>query len=65
LAFGCFTSDQQEDMTELLPSSWVTSSGITEMDNDIPAFDSIREEYIRIISVLNYLSGKKTQQDED
>jgi hypothetical protein len=33
------------------------------MGNDIPVFDTIKEENI-INSILNELSGKKTQQDE-
>jgi hypothetical protein len=40
-----FTTDQQE-VTESLSTFRVTSSEITDMDNDSPAFDTMREEYI-------------------
>jgi hypothetical protein len=51
-------------MLESSPSCRVTSGEIIDVDNDIPVFDTIKEEDV-ITSVLNKLRKKNTQQDED
>jgi hypothetical protein len=52
-----------DPLLESLPSCTVTSRENNEMDNDIPAFDTIKENMV--ISILNELSDKNTRQDEE
>jgi hypothetical protein len=58
-----FTSDQQE-VTESLPSFRVTSSEIAEMDNDSPAFDTMREEYVINNQLIKQFEQQNTQHGE-
>lgn len=51
-------------MFESLPSSIANSSKLTEMDNDILIFDTIKEGNM-IANVQNELSNRSTQRDEN
>jgi hypothetical protein len=52
-------------VTESLPRCRVTTSGITEIDSDIPAFDTVRERYVINNQRVKRFKQQNTEQDED
>jgi hypothetical protein len=59
-----FLATYNYSMFESLPSSIANSSKLTEMDNDILIFDTIKEGNM-IANVQNELSNRSTQRDEN